>query len=62
MNKEAVLRRVTDGVAVGGVTLPAWWPSLAQVSDIAAQLVPIMSAAWLAVQLFDYMRKRKARG
>lgn len=57
MDKEQVLKRVTDGVAVGGMTLPAWWPSLEVASNVAAQLVPILSAMWLAAQLFGYLRK-----
>lgn len=55
---EALIRRVTDGVAVGGLSMPVWWPSLERVSEVAADLVPILSAVWLAVQIAGYARKR----
>lgn len=58
MISEAALKRATDGVAVGGLSMPVWFPSLETVSNVAAQLVPILSAAWLAVQIIAYVRKR----
>ncbi|WP_268902871.1 hypothetical protein [Paragemmobacter aquarius] len=38
--------------------MPVWWPSLERVSEVAAELVPILSAVWLAVQIAGYARKR----
>lgn len=61
MSREALVERVTDratsSLAVGGVTLPAWWPSLDQASSVAVQLVPILSALWLIVQIVGYVRR-----
>lgn len=61
MTRGEILDRATTGVAVGGVTMPAWWPSLHQVSEVAGQLVPVLSVAWLGVQIFEWARKRRGR-
>lgn len=45
------MRRITDGVAVGGVTLPAWFDTVQQASAVAAAALPILSAAWLLFQI-----------
>lgn len=58
MTRGEILDRATTGVAVGGVTMPSWFPSLQHASETAAQLVPVLSALWLAVQLFEWARKR----
>ena len=60
MRKGAVLDRVTNGVAVGGVSLPVWEQHLVHIGAIATALVPILSAAWLAIQMVGYLRKRWA--
>lgn len=49
--------KTTNGVAVAGVTMPAWWPSLEATSSVAAQFVPILSAAWLIVQIVRIISK-----
>jgi len=49
--KKGAIVRATDAVAVGGVTLPAWWDALQTASVVAGALVPILSAAWLAFQI-----------
>lgn len=54
---ERVSDRVTAGVAAGGVSLPVWWPSLGEVSDMAVELVPILSALWLLLQMGVYLRR-----
>jgi hypothetical protein len=61
MTHEEAVMRVTNGVAVGGITMPAWVPTLGEVSTTAAQAVPILSALWLAIQIIGYARKRWAR-
>lgn len=61
MTRGAILDRATTGVAVGGVTLPAWWPSLQQVSEIAGQLVPVLSALWLGLQIVSFCLRRLRR-
>lgn len=55
MVREARMRRATDGLAVGGLTMPAWFPSLEHVSQGAALAVPILSALWLAVQIVRFL-------
>lgn len=60
MTSEELTMRATNGVAVGGVTMPAWMPTLAEASNTAAALVPILSALWLAIQIVGYARKRMA--
>lgn len=52
------MKRATDGAAIGGLAMPVWLPSLDQVSTVAAQLVPILSAAWLAVQILAFIKRR----
>lgn len=51
------MTKTTTGVAVGGVTMPAWLPDLEAVSAIAAHLVPILSALWLAVQIVRFVAR-----
>lgn len=50
--------KATNGVAIGGLTLPAWWPSLMQVSEVAGLLVPIASLIWLSVQIYRTMFRK----
>lgn len=52
--------KATNGVAIGGLTLPAWWPSLMQISEMAALLVPIASLIWLVVQIYRTLFVKKA--
>ena len=54
--------KITHAVAVGGVSSPTWWPSLEDVSGWATQLVPILSALWLLVQIIRFLRGGSARG
>lgn len=58
MRGEIILKRTTDGVAVSGLAMPVWWPSLHEFSVLASELVPILSALWLAVQIVAWLRKR----
>ncbi|MFO1202996.1 MAG: hypothetical protein U1E58_10220 [Tabrizicola sp.] len=57
MKNEAVMIKATNGVAVAGVTLPAWLPSLEAASQVAAHLVPILSALWLAMQITRFVQR-----
>lgn len=54
---EAVMIKATNGVAVAGVTLPAWLPTLEAASRVAGHLVPILSAVWLAVQIVRFVQR-----
>ena len=51
----------TNAVAVFGITLPAWFPSLVQVSEIAASFVPILSALWLVLQIYRHLVTKPAQ-
>lgn len=59
--QEAFLTKATTGIAGAGVILPAWWPSLAESSNVAAQLVPIVSLVWLVLQIIRHLRGRKEK-
>lgn len=61
MKKEVILERVTNVVAGAGVTYPAWEQNLIHAGEIAEALVPMLSAAWLILQIVGYARKRWAR-
>lgn len=52
--QEAIVRQTTNGVAVGGISMPVWFDRLADVSSVAAHLVPILSAVWLGVQIAGF--------
>lgn len=58
MKNEAFTVKLTNGVAVGGITMPAWWPTLAEISSLAATLVPIFSLIWLAIQIIRALRTK----
>lgn len=51
MKQEGAAVKVTNGVAVGGLTISMWWPTLMQASEIAGAIVPILSALWLMIQI-----------
>lgn len=55
MKSEGMTVKVTNGVAGLGLTLPAWWPTLAELSAFAAAIVPILSAIWLALQIGRFL-------
>lgn len=57
-DKEAILAKATTGVATGGITMPVWWPSLSETSNWAAQMVPIVSLIWIALQILIVVRRR----
>ncbi|NBZ87917.1 hypothetical protein [Stagnihabitans tardus] len=58
--KGQALNRVTNGVAAAGVTLPAWEVHLQHAGVIAASVVPILSALWLAVQIVRFVQAWRA--
>ncbi len=55
---EGTIVKTTNVVAAGGITSPAWLPTLETASQVAANLVPILSAVWLVIQIGGYIRKR----
>lgn len=52
------MTKATTVVAAGGVTMPAWWPTLPEASNWAAQMVPVLSAVWLLIQIVGWMRRQ----
>ncbi len=59
---DRVIVPTTNGVALFGITLPAWLPSLDAVSTFAGQMVPILSAIWLIVQIWRFVARWSANG
>lgn len=55
--------QLNPAIASAAVTSPWWLPPLGQLSDIAALVLPILGAAWLAVQigvkLYEVARRNK---
>ena len=58
---EGVIVKTTNGIAIGGLTLPAWDSTLASVSATAAQLLPIISLVWRVIQIFVFIRKQRRK-
>lgn len=55
-----MIDHTTTTVASAAVTSPFWLPSLKEVSDVAALMLPILGALWLVVQIGGYIiRYRK---
>ncbi len=51
--------KATNYVAAGAVASPWWLPSLAEVSETAALLLPIAGLLWIAVQFLVLMFRSK---
>ena len=58
---EGTVVKSTNIIAGFGLTLPTWWPSLEATSNTAALMVPILSAAWLALQIWRFLRPRRGQ-
>lgn len=52
-----MIQQSSNVVAIGAVTSPLWLEQLQQLSDIAATVVPILGAIWLAIQILGYLWK-----
>lgn len=46
---------VTDVGAAAALTSPYWLPTLQEVSQIAALVLPILGALWLVIQISHYV-------
>lgn len=46
---------VTDVGAVTALVSPIWLPTLQEVSQIAALVLPILGALWLLIQISHYV-------
>jgi len=56
---EAMMERATNAIAAGAVASPWWLPSLADVSQFAGLLLPILGVIWLLVQIITKLLDRK---
>jgi hypothetical protein len=50
--------KVTNVIAAGAAVSPWWMPSLADISQTAALLLPILGCAWLLVQILAKLSGR----
>jgi len=50
--------KVTNVIAAGAAVSPWWMPSLADISQTAALLLPILGCAWLLVQIIAKLSGR----
>ena len=53
--------KVTNVIAAGAAVSPWWMPSLADISQNAALLLPILGCAWLIVQIITKLIDRNTR-
>lgn len=54
------MTKTTNGVAAVGLTFPAWENHLQHAGAVAASMVPILSALWLAVQIARFVQAWRA--
>jgi hypothetical protein len=48
---QVISDRATTGIAMASIASPLWLPSIKQVSDAAALVMPILGVTWLVVQI-----------
>lgn len=53
---------VTNAGATAALASPFWLPSLHQLSAIAAEILPILGAAWLVVQIATKVIETRRKG
>lgn len=51
---------VTNTIAAGAAISPLWLPSLAQVSQGAALLLPVLGCTYLILQILAWFMNRKS--
>lgn len=56
MTVQNVFQSSSNGVAAAAITSPAWLPPLESASQVAAEVLPILGAFWLVVQIVFYIR------
>lgn len=54
-----MIDHTTTSIASAAVASPLWLPSLKDVSDTAALLLPILGAAWLVTQIVTKLLERR---
>lgn len=50
--------RATNAIAAGAAASPWWLPSLADVSQTAALLLPVLGCTWLIVQIVTRLTRK----
>lgn len=55
------IEKATNVIAAGAAVSPWWMPSLADISQNAALLLPILGCAWLIVQIISKMTGKDGR-
>jgi hypothetical protein len=55
------IEKATNVIAAGAAVSPWWMPSLADISQNAALLLPILGCAWLIVQIITKLVDRNTR-
>lgn len=53
-----MIEKATNAVAVGAASSPFWLPSLAEVSQTAALLLPIAGLFWLVIQIIAFFLRK----
>lgn len=53
-----MMEKTTNAIAVGAVGSPWWVPSLSDVSQMAAELLPICGVVWLIVQIVTRITRK----
>jgi len=48
---KVTMESATNYIAVGAVSMPAWYHLLQEASAISALVVPILGATWLIIQI-----------
>lgn len=51
--------QTTNIVAGAAVATPFWFPTLQNLSEVAALLLPIAGLGWLVIQIVGYFLKKK---
>lgn len=54
-----IQERITNTMAAGAVASPWWLPSLSDISNFAAFMLPILGCTWFVVQIVVKLRDRK---
>jgi hypothetical protein len=55
---QPTLDKITNSVAVAGAASPFWLPSLQEMSTTASLLLPIISVAWIVIQVVHKLTRR----
>ncbi|WP_287339965.1 hypothetical protein [Mesorhizobium sp.] len=53
-----MMERATNTIAAGAAVSPFWLPSLADVSQGAALLLPVLGCVWLIVQIITRITQK----